>query len=141
MLHRRFTAALTVAICGLGIAACTNQLPTFIDEGGVLAIEIDNACGVIEEGNSCTLRATAFAEGGVEVPNPALFWTTSNPQVLSVESPAAERTIAIVRGTGGGTATVTVANSDQTVTNQTTVRVQATGGGDGEECTGGRDCP
>lgn len=141
MIRHRLTAALTVGICGFALA-CTNQLPTFAEEGEILAIQITNACRAIETGNTCTIRATAFAEGGVEVPSPLLFWSTSSPQILTVESPAGERTIAIVRGVSGGTATVTVANGEQTVTSSTTVRVQSTGGGGDGECDeGGRACP
>lgn len=140
MIRDRVTAVLTVGILGLGLVGCTNQLPTFIEEGEILAIEITNACRAIEQGNSCTLRATAFAEGGVEVPDAVLFWSTSDPQILTVESPAGQRTIAIVSGVSGGTATVTVSNSDRTVASDTTVRVQATGGGGDEECLP-IDCP
>lgn len=136
---RRSLGALAAGICGVALLAC-NQIPTFIEEGEILAIEINNPCRAIEQGATCTLRAAAFTEGGVEVSNARVFWTTSNPQVLAVESPASERTIGIVRGVSGGLATVTVSNADQTVTNQTTVRVQSTGGGGGEPCEGGPDC-
>jgi len=126
----RYTIALAVAVLGIGVLAC-NDSPTFIpEEERILAITIINSCRVIEVGAQCTLRARAFADGGSEVRNPPLLWSTTQPQVLAVEGEGEQ---AVVRGLRDGAAIVTVmVPGDNEVSQQANVTVVGGGGGGGE---------
>lgn len=122
MLHRH-TIALTVAVLGTGVHACTDPAPFVPEDDRILAITIVNSCRVIEVGAQCVLSAQAFADGGFEVRNARLLWSTSRPEVLSVEG---ESTAAVIRGLRGGTAVVTVAASSRNdVSQQVDVTVVA----------------
>jgi len=133
MLHRT-TIGLAVALIGAGIQAC-NDSPTFIaEEDRILAIMIINSCRVIEVGAQCTLSAQAFAEGGFEIQNPPLLWSSSQPQILAVEGEGGQ---AVVRGLRDGVAIVTArVSSDNDVSHQVNVTVVGGGGGGGEEPDG-----
>ncbi|MGH7549555.1 MAG: Ig-like domain-containing protein [Gemmatimonadota bacterium] len=115
----RTISAFALAV-GLAGAACSSgEGPTNI-EIPIAELRITNACPGMVEGNTCTLFAEAKTEQRAIVPNPVLRWFSSSSSVASVQENGGS---ALVTALGQGTATITVTNSSQTVSDFSRVTV------------------
>lgn len=116
--------ALGAALIGCG------DLPTFVDEERQIAAIRVTGCGAVGEGATCQVSAEAFDENGNTIPEPRVFWSSSNPTVATVTSNGT--TTATVRGNSDGTAVVSARDSSGRISGDITIRVSpATGGGGG----------
>jgi len=109
MIQRSTLFTMTVALLGSGVLACSDSGTFTPEEPAILSITIVNPCGVLEAGDTCTMSARAFIEGGIEERNPDLLWSSSRPTVLTVEG---QGTQGVLRGVRGGDATITVSARD-----------------------------
>ncbi|MGH7556566.1 MAG: Ig-like domain-containing protein [Gemmatimonadota bacterium] len=119
MRFARTVFAFAMAIGFAGPACDSGEGPTNI-EIPIAQLSITNACPGMVEGNTCTLFAEAKTEQGAIVPNPVLRWFSSSSSVASVQENGGS---ALVTALGQGSATITVTNSSQTVSDDSRVTV------------------
>lgn len=106
---------------GLLVAgSCTNQLPTFIEDTEILAVDILPDCTILNIGQTCTLEARALTDGGERVPDVTLQWESRQPNIATVE---ANRDRGVVTARNEGLATITASVPDSDVEDRVTVRV------------------
>lgn len=118
-MHLARTSIFVLAVGFAGAACSDSDSPTSI-EIDIAEIEINAGVCAIPEGATCNLSAEARTADGVVVSNPTLRWSSSNVSVATVQG---ESSAAVVRGIAIGSATVTVTNSTEDVSDAVPVSV------------------